>query len=144
MRLLRPGDEEIVVALGEERALSREVAAELLGDPAVRFLVAFEDGEPVGFALAYVLRRRRLPERSLFLYEIEVAERLRRRGIGGRLLDEVAGVARAEGAAEGFVITSRSNGPALALYLAAGGVVADDADVEVDFSYRSERMETRR
>jgi hypothetical protein len=79
IRRLRPGDEELVRRLGEERALTAATAERVLADPTVRFLVALEDGEPVGFALAYVLQRRRLPERSLFLYEIEVAEPFRQR-----------------------------------------------------------------
>jgi hypothetical protein len=56
VRRLAQGDEELVVALGRDRALSAEAAAALLRDPAVRYLVALDDGETVGYAFAYLLR----------------------------------------------------------------------------------------
>lgn len=135
IRLLGQGDEELVRRLGEDRALTAATAERLLTDSTVRFLVAFEDGEPVGFALAYVLPRRRLPERSLFLYEIEVAEPFRQRGVGRLLMDGVAAGARAAGCAEGFVLTFSGNEAAMALYRSAGGVQAPEADVTMDFLY---------
>ena len=137
VRLLKPGDEELVVSLGEEQAVSAAAAADLLRDPTVRYLVAFADGEPAGHALAYLLRRRRLPERSLFLYDIEVEERFRRRGIARRLMDELGRIALAESAEEGFVITSRSNEAARALYRSAGGVDENESadDVVVEFRH---------
>jgi ribosomal protein S18 acetylase RimI-like enzyme len=134
-RRLGPGDEELVRRLGEERAVSHEAARRLLADPAARFLVAFEDGEPVGFVLAYVLNRRRLPERSLFLYEIDVDERFRRRGIGKALMAAAEAEARAAGCAEGFVLTYSGNEAAMALYRSAGGLQAPEADVTMDFLY---------
>jgi ribosomal protein S18 acetylase RimI-like enzyme len=90
VRRLAQGDEELVVALGRDRALSAEAAAALLHDPAVRYLVPLDDGETVGYAFAYLLRRRRQPERSLFLYDIEVDERFRRLGVGRRLMEALS------------------------------------------------------
>jgi ribosomal protein S18 acetylase RimI-like enzyme len=137
VRRLAPGDEELVVALGDDRSVSLEAAAELLRDPAVHYVVAFVDGEPAGYALAYLLRRRRLPERSLFLYDIEVVEAHRRRGVGRRLMEELSLIAQAESATEGFVITSRSNEAARALYRSAGGLDenSDGDDVVVEFRH---------
>jgi ribosomal protein S18 acetylase RimI-like enzyme len=137
VRRLAPGDEELVVALGEDRALTAAAAAELLGDPGVRYFVAFVGGEPAGYALAYVLRRRRLPERSVFLYDIEVGDAFRRRGIGRRLMNALAELAQDEAAEEGFVITSRSNEAGRALYRAAGGQDENESgdDVVVEFRY---------
>ena len=89
----------------------------------------------MGFALAYVLNRRRLPERSLFLYEIDVDERFRRRGIGRALMAAAAAEARGAGCAEGFVLTFSGNEAAMALYRSAGGLEAPEADVTMDFLY---------
>jgi ribosomal protein S18 acetylase RimI-like enzyme len=137
VRRLVPGDEALVVALGEDRALSPEAARTLLHDPGVRYFVALVDEEPVGYAFAYVLRRRRQPERSLFLYDIEVDDRFRRQGVGRRLMEALARLAQEESATEGFVITSRSNEAARALYRAAAGTDEnpDGDDVVVEFHH---------
>ena len=52
VRLLEPGDEAVV-----ERLATREPRTELLHDPRTIFLVAFDDGSPIGFVLAYALPR---------------------------------------------------------------------------------------
>lgn len=135
IRRLGPGDEHLVRVLGEERELEGGDAAALLADPAVRFLVAFEEGVPAGFVFAYVLPRRRLPRRSLLLYEIDVAEPYRRRGIGRALMDAVEAEARAAGCDEGWVLTDADNGAALALYAAAGGIRSEGEVVMLDFDY---------
>ena len=54
----------------------------------------------------------------LFVYEIEVDERYRRRGIGKELMRTIA---REAGAAEGFVLTEPDNEAANALYASLGG-----------------------
>jgi ribosomal protein S18 acetylase RimI-like enzyme len=135
IKRLRPGDEDVVVRLGEERPISLPAAERLLADPAVRYIVAVEDGEPVGHVFGYVLNRRRLPERSFFVYDVGVDERYRRRGIGRALMAAAEAEARAAGCAEGFVLTFSGNDAAMALYTAAGGVRADEADVTMDFVY---------
>jgi ribosomal protein S18 acetylase RimI-like enzyme len=134
---LVPGDEEVVVTLGQDRALSPEAAAALLRDPGIRYFVALVNEEPVGYAFAYLLRRRRQPERSLFLYDIEVDGRFRRQGVGRRLMEALARLAQEESATEGFVITSRSNDAARALYRSAGGIDEnpDGDDVVVEFHH---------
>ena len=140
IRRLGPGDEHLVRVLGEERALETVDAAALLADPWVRLLVAFEGGVPAGFAFAYVLPRRRAPRRSLLLYEIDVAEPYRRRGIGRALMDAVAAEGRAAGCDEGWVLTDADNEAALALYASAGGLRSEGEVVMLDFDYtRQER-----
>jgi aminoglycoside 3-N-acetyltransferase I len=113
------------------RALAtRPPHVELLEDKRTIFLVAFEDGDPVGFAFGYVLPRRHGPPATLFIYEIEVDERHRGRGIGGELMRRLA---RESGAEEGFVLTDADNAPANALYRSVGGTPRDV--VEWDFEY---------
>ena len=128
VRLLGPGDEEIVVALA-----TREPRTALLQDPRTIFLVAFEDDAPIGFVLAYALPRRHGPNVTLFVYEIEVSAASRRRGLGTRLLRELEQVARQRGIDEGFVLTEEDNVAAMRLYESAGGVRNDV--VEWDFDY---------
>jgi hypothetical protein len=72
IRLLGPGDEAIV-----ERLATREPRTALLEDPRTIFLVAFDDGAPAGFVLAYELPRRHGFNVTLMVYEVEVDESYR-------------------------------------------------------------------
>lgn len=128
VRLLRPGDETIV-----ERLATREPRTALLRDPRTIFLVAFDDGAPVGFVLAYELPRRHGFDVTLFVYEIEVSAACRRQGIGARLLHELETIARGRGIEEAFVLTDADNLAAMRLYERAGGRRSDV--VEWDFDY---------
>jgi ribosomal protein S18 acetylase RimI-like enzyme len=128
VRLLAPGDEAIV-----EHLATREPRTALLADPRTIFLVAFDDDTPIGFVLAYELPRRHGLEVTLCVYEIEVSEAHRNRGIGGRLLRELEALARGRGVEEGFVLTDADNVPAMRLYASAGGARNDV--VEWDFDY---------
>jgi ribosomal protein S18 acetylase RimI-like enzyme len=76
-------------------------------------------GELEGFLLAYVLPR--LDGRlGVFLYELEVAEPVRRRGIGSSLVEEAKRVSREAGAFERYVLTEPDNRAANRLYESTG------------------------
>ena len=128
IRLLAPGDEAIVEALA-----TREPRTALLHDPRTIFLVAVDDGAPVGFVLAYALPRRHGLNVTLCVYEIEVNAAYRRQGVGKRLLRELEGIARRRGIEEGFVLTDHDNAAAMRLYESVGGTRNDV--VEWDFDY---------
>jgi ribosomal protein S18 acetylase RimI-like enzyme len=131
IRRLGPEDEDVVRALA-----TREPHTALLTDPRTIFLVAFEEGEPAGFVLAYELLRRHGDPTSLFVYEVDVAEAFRRRGIARELLRALAKIAAERGIRRGFVLTERSNEPAMRLYEAAGGAVEGE-DVVWEFEYKA-------
>lgn len=134
VRRLRPGEENVVIGLATYSRPSVEHARRLLSEPSVVFLVAFEHDEPVGFVLAYELVRRHGDPTSFFVYEVETAERHRRRGIATELLRALAELARERGIRSGFVLTERENEPAMRLYESAGGVVEGE-DVVWEFDY---------
>jgi ribosomal protein S18 acetylase RimI-like enzyme len=119
IRRLGPGDEQIVDALATQGAPAR--ARELLDDERTIFLVAFDGDLPVGFVLAYELVRRHGDPSKLFVYEVDVTETHRRRGIGKALLTGLDRIARARGIREGWVLTDRTNEAAIALYRSVGG-----------------------
>jgi len=125
IRRLGPGDEEVVRTLA-----TRPPQVELLADERTIFVVAFEDEAPVGFAFGYLLPRRHGPPTTMFVYEIDVDERHRGRGIGKALMRNVAAEANAE---EGFVLTDADNDAANALYRSVGGTPSDV--VQWDFDY---------
>ena len=128
IRQLRAGDEAIV-----ERLATREPRTALLHDPRTIFLVAFDDGTPMGFVLAYELPRRHGHEATLCIYEIEVREPFRRQGIATRLMCELESIARRRGIAEGFVLTDAANVAAMRLYESVGGTAENV--VQWDFAY---------
>ena len=106
----------------------------LLADPRTLMLVAFDGERAVGLVLAHELPRRHGERAKLFVYEVDVAESHRRRGIASALLARLAEFARERGIRTGFVLTEPGNGPANALYRGAGGAT-EAVTVEWTFSY---------
>jgi len=115
IRRLAPGDEDVIRALAEDEAQTA-----LLADDRTVFVAAFDGETPVGFAFGYALPRRHGRPSIFFVYEIDVDERYRRRGIGRRLMEEVL-----FGQEEAFVLTDAGNEAAMALYASLGGTRVD-------------------
>jgi aminoglycoside 3-N-acetyltransferase I len=105
----------VIRALAED-----EPQTALLADDRTVFVAALDGTQPVGFAFGYVLPRRHGRPTIFFVYEIDVDERYRRRGIGRRLLQELLA-----GQEEAFVLTDADNDAAMALYAAVGGTRVD-------------------
>jgi ribosomal protein S18 acetylase RimI-like enzyme len=129
IRLLQAGDEPVV-----ERLATREPRTALLADPRTMFLVAFDDHQPVGFLLAYELPRRHGLESMLLVYEIEVDERYRRRGIARDLFAELERHAHDRGIGEAFVLTEPDNDAANALYRSVGGRREDVVQWDIPYT----------
>ncbi|HEX3808000.1 MAG TPA: GNAT family N-acetyltransferase [Gaiellaceae bacterium] len=81
-------------------------------------MAAFDGDEPVGFVFGYDLPRRHGAPSILFVYELEIVESHRRRGIASALMRELR---RVSGTAEAFVLTEPENDAANALYESLGG-----------------------
>jgi GNAT superfamily N-acetyltransferase len=131
IRRLVPGNEGVVRELATYDGPGDPEA--LLADPRSLMLVAFDREWPVGFVLAHELPRRHGDRSKLFVYEVDVAETHRRRGIGKALLARLAEIARERGIRIGFVLTDEDNVPANALYGSAGATTR--AVVVCEFSY---------
>jgi ribosomal protein S18 acetylase RimI-like enzyme len=130
-RLLAPGDENVVRKLATYEGPGDPGA--LLADPRTLMLVAFDGERPVGFVLAHELPRRHGDRSKLFVYEVDVAETHRQRGIGSALLARLAELARERGIRVAFVLSDEDNIAANALYRSAGGT--PETDVVWTFSY---------
>jgi ribosomal protein S18 acetylase RimI-like enzyme len=131
IRLLGPGDEGVVRELATYDGPGDPEG--LLGDPRTLMLVAFDAARPVGFVLAHELPRRHGDRSKLFVYEVDVADTHRRRGIAKALLARLSELARERGIRIGFVLTDEDNLPANSLYRSAGGTSQED--VMWEFSY---------
>ena len=120
---LGPGDDDKVTEAsglfdGPPRA---EATARFLADPNHHLLLAYEDDQPAGFVSGVEVTH---PDKGteMFLYELAVDERFRRRGIGRALAAALAGLARQRGCYGMFVLTDHDNLAAQATYLSAGAV----------------------
>ena len=67
------------------------------------------------------------------VYDVDVVESHRRRGVGTALLERLAALAREHGIEEGFVLTEPDNEAANLLYAKVGGVRSEV--VMWDFAY---------
>jgi ribosomal protein S18 acetylase RimI-like enzyme len=108
-----------------------DAIARFLAEPAHHLFVASENGEPAGFVTGVEMTH---PDKGteMFLYELAVDERFRRRGVGRALVDALASHARAAGCYGMWVLTDRTNTAACATYASAGG---DDSGDSVMFTW---------
>ena len=135
VRRLGPGDEDVVIALAEQTAPTPEQAAEFLADDRMIFLVVFDGREPMGFLFGYELLRRHGERAIFFVYEVDVRERYRRRGVATKLFAELERLVRARRIRRAFVLAAEGNEPAMRLYESVGGVRPYDDDVMWRFEY---------
>jgi ribosomal protein S18 acetylase RimI-like enzyme len=134
VKRLGPGDE----------ALAREVTATFYGADRINaaflagdrnyLLAGYADGALAGFLVAYELGRLERGEPMTYLHRLDVLPEFHRRGVGRALVEKLKALAGERGSFKMFVITSRANEAATALYEATGGRVIPGADVV--FEYR--------
>jgi [ribosomal protein S18]-alanine N-acetyltransferase len=124
---MAPADLDAVVAAGPlfDGPVQPGAAARFLAEPTAHLGVAYEDGQPVGFVSGVETTH---PDKGteMFLYELAVDERHRRRGIGTALVRALAERARERGCYGMWVLTDRSNEAAMATYRRAGATVESD------------------
>jgi ribosomal protein S18 acetylase RimI-like enzyme len=100
-----------------------------LRDPDNLLLAAFQGGEACGFLTAHRLQRFDERRAEVLLYEIGVHEDFCNRSVGKALIAATKQWATEVGADELWVLTNRSNEPAMALYRSAGGVEDSAFDI---------------
>ena len=138
MRIERLGPEDAERAAEAIRALHEEAASidhlrRWLGGEERHLLVAYEGERAVGLAYGFELPRVKRDASAMLMYEIDVAEDRRGRGIGRALMEEFRRVCGERGTDSMWLLTDDSNKPAMALYRGAGGVDRDDREVMFEF-----------
>lgn len=120
VELTEENHELLDIAVRRFRGLTGVDHGPFLRDPTTVALVIVDDSEVVGWV--WGMRQRHVSGYTqLQLYEIEVAEPWRRKGVGRRLMTALLDLARREGHAKMWLFTSADNVPAKALYEAMGG-----------------------
>jgi len=140
IRILRAGDEGMLANVGPQvfdDTVDPEATRRFLADPAHRIAVAIEDGTVVGFASAVHYFHPDKAAAELWINEVGVASTHRERGLGKRILQRLLEEARSLGCAEAWVITDRSNRPALRLYASLGGTETPHEQVVLTFRFDS-------
>jgi ribosomal protein S18 acetylase RimI-like enzyme len=127
-------------ALANYYAPDEAGARRFLESPGSRLLVAQLEGRAVGALIGHVLPRGD-GDTMFHVYEIAVEEPYRRRGVGAALMAEAATLAHEVEATTMWLVTNRSNTPAMALYTSLGGAPDSDDDVVMRWRYRPSRRE---
>lgn len=107
---------------------NRSALAAYLRDPRNVFLLAQRDGVAVGFLRGTSLGQLHTRRPQIFLYEIEVARRFRRRGVATALVERLLRYSRARRFEEVFVLTNPNNTAAVRLYRSTGAITETSGD----------------
>jgi GNAT superfamily N-acetyltransferase len=140
IRRLEPGDEQLLQELCrrfKDRVPTEGEAVAILAREQLVIWVAEVDGDLAGFAYAHILLRID-GDTSVFLYELDVDERFRRRGLGRALVEDARELGKRLGAKEMWVETSYDNEPAKRTYAAAGGTAAEEPVLDFEWDFRAE------
>lgn len=136
IRLLQAGDEHILATAAPgvfDDPIHPDSTRIFLSDPRHHIAIALEDGVVVGFASGVHYHHPDKPAPELFVNEVGVAESHQRRGIGKRILRALLRTAQEAGCSQAWVLTDRSNEPAMHLYASLGG--EEHPSDQVMFSY---------
>ena len=139
IRLLGPGDEPVLDSCAEDvfdHPVQPGLLREYLAEPHFHLAVAIDAGTVVGMASAVDYIHPDKP-RELWINEVSSAASHRRRGIATRLLQALFDHGRSLGCRQAWVLTNRSNAPAMRLYASLGGI-AEAMDIMMfEFDFRS-------
>lgn len=116
------------LAVAVFRGVEHEQHREFLDDPATVAFVARDPEGIVGWAWGY-RQVRADGDSMLFLYEIEVEEDERGKGIGRSLVEAFLALGRREGHRKMWLLTDEDNPAAMSIYEATGGQRSDKRDV---------------
>lgn len=122
IRRMGAGDGALVLDARDlfDRPPDPAATARFLADPRHHLFMAFVGPEAVGFVSGLEMTH---PDKGteMFLYELAMAPAFRRRGLGSRLVGELAALARDRGCYGMWVLTDDANAAALRTYERAGG-----------------------
>jgi aminoglycoside 3-N-acetyltransferase I len=120
---------QALAEIHERRPVAEAAISSFLNDPVCYLILAVEDGRVLGSLNGYSLRQPDRHRTQFLLYEIDVLQEHRRRGVGTALVNAFTDEARAAGAFEVWVVSNESTSAALAMYRKCGYRRENDDDV---------------
>jgi ribosomal protein S18 acetylase RimI-like enzyme len=132
-RVLAP----IVAANAETDVTEASHAAHLrrlLDEPTCYVFVAVDRDTPVGYVSAYRFPRLDHASDQVYVFDIEVAPGMRRRGVGRQLMNALLEACRRDGVTWAWAGTARENIAAQRLFASIGGERGGDTYVEYEFT----------
>lgn len=123
------------------RQFSSEAMQRFLSKPDNILIVAWHDGNPAGFLLGYLLDRVDSDQQMVCVYEVDVSERLRRRGCGRAMIEVLKGLCRDVRATKAWTVTELSNEAAVGLFESTGAVPGPTGD-DVTFVWSDENWKS--
>jgi aminoglycoside 6'-N-acetyltransferase I len=124
IKLLGPTDLRLLDNVADgvfDDPIIKSSTQDFLADPRHRLIVALDGALVVGFVSAVIYVHPDKPAPELWINEIGVAPTHQGQGIGKALMRTILDVAKQSGCSEAWVLTDRSNLPAMAMYRSAGG-----------------------
>ena len=118
-----------VCEIHERRLESDEAMAAFLADETCYLYIAVAGDEVVGSLNGYALTHPHTRRPQFLLYEIDVRQSWRRRGIGSSLIAAFQEESRERGAFGLWVVTDRANTAAMGMYGKCGLATSDLEDV---------------
>ena len=112
-----------------------EYLQSLLDRDGTTFLTAEKDGEIIGGLTAHDLPSTYFEANEVYVYDLAVARKHQRQGVGKKLLAELAKICREKGEHEFFLQADIGGRHALEFYHATGGV----AENVIHFSYATKK-----
>ena len=133
VRRLETKDAALAVGMVKSFAakdVSLDYLERFLSNPLNYLIVAeVDDDDLAGFVLAHALQRLKQDSYKMFIYEIDVAEKHRRKGVGTALISYVRQTVKKEKMLNAFVFTSYSNKGAVDFYKSTGGKIENGDDL---------------
>lgn len=142
VRRLVSGDEELAAEAvnrlkleedGEPERVDSVYMKTFLADGNSFLIVAMLEDQPVGFVLGYSLRRVDEDRHMFYIHEVGVASTHRKRGIGKLLMEGTKRICQDNEFTKMFLITSKTNLPAMRLYESTDGQPAGSNDLPAVF-----------
>lgn len=99
----------------------------LVSDDRSYFFVAVLDNTIVGYCLAYRFPSLNSSDGLAYLYDIEVLETHRRKGIGKKLIENILTFLKMDGVTELWLGTATDNHPAQSLFISTGAERSKEA-----------------
>lgn len=123
---------EVLNLFFNREASIEQIEAFLVNDH--NYLLVYEhENKVVGFAYGYELQRFDGRGNMMYMHQVEVHYEFRQKGIGRKLMESFIEICKRRDCDRLFLITNKSNIPAITLYHSVGGTTPHDDDLLYSF-----------